>query len=71
MLWTKISRDISVSTPGPIFIERKNVSKPQDSGLDFSNRYVIWQASRQQRDACQISERCDLYNIQTRGFEAS
>ena len=31
---------------------------PQDSGLDFSSRYKIWQAPRQcYRDGCQISER--------------
>ena len=49
------------------------VSKPRDSGLDFSNRFEIWQAPRQQRcrDACQIPERCDYYNTQSRGFETS
>ena len=51
----------------------REVSKPRDSGLDFSNRSQIWQAPRQQRcrDACQISERYDHYNIQSRGFETS
>ena len=49
------------------------VSKPRDSSLDFSNRSDIWQAPRQQRcrDACQISERCDQYSIQSRDFESS
>ena len=43
----------------------REVSKPQDSGLDFSNRSKIWQAPQQQRcwDACHIS---DHYNIQSR-----
>ena len=43
------------------------------SGLDFFNRSEIWQAPRQQhrRDACQIAERYDNYNIQSRGFETS
>ena len=43
------------------------------SGLDFSNRFEIWLAPRQQycRDACQISERYDHYNIQSRGSETS
>ena len=51
----------------------REVSNPQDSGLDFSNRSEIWQASRQRccRGACQISERYDNYNIQSRGFETS
>ena len=50
---------------------------PQDllksRSLDFSNRSEIWQAFRQQHclDACQILERYDHYNIQTRGFETS
>ena len=41
--------------------------------LDFSNRSWIWQTPGQQRcrDACQISERRDRYNIQSRGFETS
>ena len=51
----------------------REVSKPQDSGLDFSNRSEICQAPWQQhfRAACQISERYDGYNIQSRGFETS
>ena len=51
----------------------REVSKPQDSALDFYNRYEIWQASRQQycRDAIRISERCVQYNFQSRGFETS
>ena len=51
----------------------REVSKPRDSGLDFSNRSEIWPALRQQRcwDAYQISERYDHYNTQSRGFEIS
>ena len=51
----------------------REVSKPRDSGLDFSNRFEISQAHRQQRcrDACQISEHCGYYNPQFRGFETS
>ena len=43
------------------------------SRLDFFNRSEIWLPPRQQccRDACQIAERYDYYNIQSRGFEAS
>ena len=39
----------------------------------ISNRSEIWQPHRQQcyRDACQISERYDHCNIQSRGFETS
>ena len=42
-------------------------------GLDFFSHPEIWQAPRQQRcrDACQISERYDHCNIQSRGFETS
>ena len=51
----------------------REVSKPRDSCLDFSNRSEIWQPSRQQccRDACQISERYDHINTQSHGFETS
>ena len=51
----------------------REVSKTRDSGLDFSNRFEISQAPRQQRcrDTCQISERYDHYNTQSRGFEPS
>ena len=61
-----------VVTPGPLITKwtkhltarSGEVSKPRDSGLDFSNRSEIWQAPRQQRcrDACQISKRYDGYN---------
>ena len=39
----------------------REVSKPRDSGFDFSNCSEIWQASRQHRcrDASQIRERYD------------
>ena len=41
------------------------VSKSRDLGSEFSNRSEIWQALRQRRcrDACQIAERYDHYNI--------
>ena len=44
------------------------VSKSRDSSLDFSNSSEIWQAPD---SACQVSERCDDYNTQSRGFETS
>ena len=51
----------------------RKVSKQRDSGLNFSNRSEIWQVPRQRccRGACQISERYDHCNIQSRGFETS
>ena len=41
------------------------------AGLELSNRSELWQAPRQQgcRDACQISERYNHHNIQSRSFE--
>ena len=45
----------------------REVSKPRDSSLDFSNRSEIWRC----RDACQISEDYDHYKIQSRSFETS
>ena len=49
------------------------VSKPRDSGLDFSNRPDIGQAPRLYccRDACLMSVRYDQYNIQSRVLETS
>ena len=51
----------------------REVSKPRDSGLNFSNRSEIWQVPRQRycRGACQISERYDHCNIRSCGFETS
>ena len=51
----------------------RKVSKSRDSGLDSSNRSEIWKAPRQQRcrGACQLTERCDNCNTQSRGFETS
>ena len=51
----------------------REVSKPPDPGLDFSNRSEIWQAPRQHpcRDACEMSERYDHYNTQPREFKTS
>ena len=48
----------------------RDVPKPRDSGFDFSNRFEIWQAPRQQRyrDACHIPKRYNHYNIQSRDF---
>ena len=59
--------------PGLYSLRSREVSKPRDSGLDFSIRSEIWQAPRQQccRDVCQISERYDNCNIRSRGFETS
>ena len=47
------------------------ISNPQYSGLDFSNRFAICQATRQQfwRYSWKSSERYYHYNIQSRGFE--
>ena len=58
---------------GRLTAKSHEVSKPRNSGLDFSNCSKIWQASRQQRcrDTCQIWERHDNYNIQFHGFETS
>ena len=59
-----------------LFTERtdarsRGASKSRGSGFDLSNRFEIWQALRQQRcrGACQISKRCDHYNIHSRDFE--
>ena len=67
-----------VKTTWPLFTKRltarfREVSKPQYSGLDFSNRSEIWRAPRPEhcRDACQISERLSHSNIKSRGFETS
>ena len=48
-------------------------SKPWDSGSDLSNQAEIWEALQQHRcrDACQISERYNQYDTQSRGFETS
>ena len=58
---------------GRLTARSREVSKPRDWDLEFSNRSEIWIAHRQQccRDACQMSGGCDDYNIQSRGFEAS
>ena len=68
------------TTPASIYLavrrltaRSREVSKPRDLGLDFFNHFEIGQAPRQQcrRDAWQISEWYDHYNIQSRGFETS
>ena len=48
----------------------RDVSKPQESGLNFSNNSEIWQAPCHQCcwDACQILEWYDHYNTQSHGF---
>ena len=58
---------------GRLTARSREVLKPRDAGLDFSNSSAIWQASRQQRcrDASQIAERNDHYNIQSHDFETS
>ena len=58
---------------GRLTARSREVTKPRDSGLDFSNRSAIRRAHRQQscRYACQISEQYDHYNIQSRGSETS
>ena len=71
VVWELGIRALIHKADGRLTARSREVSKPRDSCLDFSNRSEIWQAPRQQccRDACQISERCDHYNIQSRGFE--
>ena len=68
-----ISRASIHYTGGRLTTRSREVSKPRDSGLDCCSRSGIWQAPRQQRcrDACQISERFDHYDIKSRGFETS
>ena len=63
---------------GPLFTKRTDVlrqdlAKSWDSGLNLSHCSEIWLAPRQHRcrDACQILERYDHYNNQSRGFETS
>ena len=58
---------------GRLTARSRKFSKSRDSCLDITNRFEIWQAPRQRgcRDACQISERCDHYNIQSHGFDTS
>ena len=58
---------------GHLNTRSREVSKPRDSCLDFSNRSDTWQAARQQRcrDAHQIAGRNNHNNIESRGFEMS
>ena len=50
----------------------RKISKPRNSRLDFSKCPEIWQVSQQRcRDYCQISDRYDYYNAQSRGFQIS
>ena len=60
-------------TGGRLTARSREVWKPRDSGLNFSNRHGIWQAHRQHccRDVCQISKRYDHYNAKSRRFETS
>ena len=46
---------------------------PRNSSLELTNHSEIWQVPRKQRcrDACQISEQYNHYNIQSHGFETS
>ena len=51
----------------------RKISKPRDSGLDFPNGCEIWKGPRQPccRDACEIAELYNHYDIQSRGHETS
>ena len=48
-------------------------SRSREIRVYFPNRFEFWYAARQLRcrDACQISERYDQYDIQPRGIETS
>ena len=50
---------------GRLNVRSREVSKPRDSSLDFSNRFEIWQTPRHRccRGACHISERYGQHNI--------
>ena len=52
-----------------VLSQAREVSKPRNSGLNFSNHSEIWQAPRKHRcrDAFQIPERCDHHNTQSHG----
>ena len=64
---------LSISLSRRLPLKFREVSKPRDWGLNFSNRSEIWQAPRQQRyqDACRIWEYYDHYSMHSRGFETS
>ena len=51
----------------------REISKPRDIDLELSNRSNDWKAYRQQccRGVLKISERCDYFNTQNRGFETA
>ena len=71
-----VSTDIRASyqqADGRLTARSLKVSRPRDSSLELSNRSNVWQDHKQQRrrDACQISERYDYCNIQSRGFATS
>ena len=72
--WRVVNIYLSIHyADGRFTVRSCEVSKPWVSVLYFSNRSEIWQAPQQQRcrDACQISERYDHYNIKSHGFENS
>ena len=54
---------------GPLFPKRTDVL-PQNLAK-FRSREIRLETFQRCRDVCQISERCDHYNIQSRGFETS
>ena len=56
-----------------LIVRSREVSKPRDWCLELCDRFEIWQAPRQHcyRGACQLSEWCDNFNYQSRGFETS
>ena len=73
MLWCGVSSASIHKAVRRLSARSREDSRPRDSGLDFSNRFEIWQAPRRKscKDACQFTERYGLYNIQYRSFEAS
>ena len=56
---------------GRLTARSRDASKPRDSGLDISNRSEIWLVYIGSSDACQISERYNHHNTQSRGFKTS
>ena len=56
-----------------LIVRSHEVSKPRDWCLELSDHSGLWQAPRKHccRGACQMSERCDNSNYQSRGFETS
>ena len=55
----------------PLVVRSREVSRPRYWRLELCDRSEIWRAPRQPccRGACQISERYDNSNYESRGFE--